>query len=99
MKNILLALLVLVGPAHAQVTTCNGDFALCAASTCQPTGKMITTNTGDSYPEVVCRCPILNGIAHRCSEIRIMLNLVIKRTLNDFAGHATNGIVVTEPAL
>jgi hypothetical protein len=63
MKNILLALLVLVGSAHAEVTTCNGDFALCAASTCKPTGKMITTNTGDSYPEVVCRCPILNGIA------------------------------------
>ncbi len=63
MKNILLALLVLVGSAHAQVTTCNGDFALCAASICKPTGKTITTNTGDSYPEVVCRCPILNGIA------------------------------------
>ena len=63
MINILFALFVLAGSAHAEVTTCKGDFALCAASTCKPTGKMITTNTGDSYPEVVCRCPILNGTA------------------------------------
>ena len=42
---------------------------------------------------------ILNGIAHCGAEIWVMLDLVIKRTLNDFAGNATNGIVVTEPAL
>lgn len=45
------------------ITTCNGEYALCAASTCQPTGKTITANSGYTYPEVVCKCPILNGIA------------------------------------
>tara|TARA_B110000503_G_C7159487_1_gene418947 strand:+ start:357 stop:899 length:543 start_codon:yes stop_codon:yes gene_type:complete len=61
--RILFIFLLLIGSAHAEVTTCNGEFALCAASTCQPTGKMITVNGGLSYPEVVCKCPILNGKA------------------------------------
>ena len=49
------------------LTICQGEFALCAASTCKPvmnedgTQRMITNSSGDSYPEVVCRCPILNG--------------------------------------
>lgn len=45
------------------LTVCVGKFALCAASTCQPTGKMITVDNGTQYPEVVCKCPILEGPA------------------------------------
>ena len=74
MKKLLaiLALAILSTPAFAQpskdgITTCNGEYALCAASTCKPvlntdgTPKMITGNNGVAYPEVECRCPILNG--------------------------------------
>lgn len=50
-------------PGTQGLTTCNGEFALCAASTCTPTGRMITTTSGESYPEVECRCPILTGTA------------------------------------
>jgi hypothetical protein len=46
-------------------TNCEGDFALCAASTCQPTGGSITVNvTGAgtaTFPEYKCTCPIFNG--------------------------------------
>ena len=45
------------------LTTCDGKYALCAASTCKATGKMITGNNGTPYPEVECRCPILEGRA------------------------------------
>ena len=69
MKKILviLALLMLSSSVFAQasklegITTCNGEYALCAASTCKPTGKTITGNNGVPYPEVECKCPILNG--------------------------------------
>lgn len=47
--------------AQQQLAICQGEFALCAASTCKPTGKMIKVNNGTEYPEVVCRCPILTG--------------------------------------
>lgn len=63
---IILALLLLSSSVFAQpskdgITTCNGEYALCAASTCKPTGKTITGNNGVAYPEVECRCPVLNG--------------------------------------
>ena len=45
------------------LTVCDGKYALCAASTCKATGKMITGNNGTPYPEVECRCPILEGRA------------------------------------
>ena len=63
MKKLALILIMLSGAALADVTTCSGDYALCAASTCKPTGKTITANSGSSYPEVVCKCPILDGKA------------------------------------
>lgn len=70
MKKILaiLAFVILSTPTSAQsskdgITTCNGEYALCAASTCKPTGKTITDNNGVPYPEVECKCPILNGVA------------------------------------
>jgi hypothetical protein len=69
-----LAFVVLSAPVVAQlptagITTCDGEYALCAASTCKPvlnkdgTPKMITGNNGVAYPEVECRCPILTGHA------------------------------------
>lgn len=46
---------------------CGGYYALCAASTCKPTGKMITVNVNGGgtaqYPEAVCTCPIESGEA------------------------------------
>ena len=46
------------------LTTCPGEFALCAASTCKPTGRMIKVKeldgkTTKEYPEAVCKCPII----------------------------------------
>src|ERR1700746_3274219 len=44
---------------------CNGYFALCAASTCTPTGKQIAVNTAPgataNFPEVDCTCPVILG--------------------------------------
>ena len=61
MKYLLALLLLFASNTYAAPTICNGDFALCAASTCKATGKTITNNAGETYPEVECRCPILNG--------------------------------------
>jgi hypothetical protein len=60
---IFIALAIFPVQAKADITTCQGKYALCAASTCQPTGKTITTADGNTYPEVVCKCPILEGAA------------------------------------
>lgn len=48
--------------AEPQLTMCKGDFALCAAATCTPTGRTMVIN-GKSYPETVCNCPVLQGEA------------------------------------
>ena len=44
---------------------CRGYFALCAASTCTPTGKQITVRTATggtaTFPEADCTCPVLLG--------------------------------------
>lgn len=46
---------------------CHGYFALCAASTCTPTGKTITVKVAGGgtarYPEAQCNCPIEAGDA------------------------------------
>jgi hypothetical protein len=52
-----------IAQAEETLTICKGQFALCAASTCEPTGKMIKVNNGTEYPEVICKCPILEGSA------------------------------------
>jgi hypothetical protein len=53
-------------PEH-EFRICNGYYALCAASTCTPTGKTITVNLSGGgtaqYPEVACACPIESGEA------------------------------------
>ena len=45
------------------ISMCSGRFALCAASTCKPTGGTITSNDGQVWPEVSCTCPVLKGKA------------------------------------
>src|SRR5262249_35963069 len=44
---------------------CQGYFALCAASTCTPTGKQIAVNTitgrTRNFPEAECTCPVILG--------------------------------------
>jgi hypothetical protein len=44
---------------------CSGYYALCAASTCTPTGKMITVRVTSGgfarFPEVECTCPVFSG--------------------------------------
>lgn len=46
---------------------CKGQYALCAASTCTPTGGMISVHvSGDGmaqFPEASCTCPIYDGPA------------------------------------
>lgn len=46
---------------------CTGYFALCAASTCKPTGKKIRVNVSSGgtalFPEADCTCPIFSGEA------------------------------------
>ena len=62
MKKFLLLLAFLSSSVFAgELTICQGKYALCAASTCTKTGKTITTNNGQTYPEVICTCPVLDG--------------------------------------
>jgi hypothetical protein len=67
-------LLVTAASARAQEGTfvhdfrfCLGDFALCAAATCTPTGGTIEVRGPDgttpSFPAAECTCPIFNGPA------------------------------------
>ena len=61
--------LCLAGRAVAQqghdFKICEGEFALCAASTCQPSGGKITVNVigggTATFPEYNCTCPIFDG--------------------------------------
>ena len=52
------------GVTKAGLAMCAGEFALCASSTCKPTGKTITVEedggkTTKQYPEAVCKCPVI----------------------------------------
>jgi hypothetical protein len=66
---ILLAVVLINRPVMAQsgheFAFCSGYFALCAASTCKPTGRRIKVNVtggGTAYfPEADCTCPIFSG--------------------------------------
>jgi hypothetical protein len=60
MKTLLIFAL-LAGSAQAMdLAICNGQFALCAASSTTPTGKTIVVN-GKKFAEGVAVCPILTG--------------------------------------
>lgn len=63
MKKIVALLLASTSIAYGQqpdVKICEGEYALCAASTCTPTGGTITVK-GVAYKEVSCKCPVLKG--------------------------------------
>lgn len=51
------------GPKNG-IALCAGEFALCASSTCKPTGNTITVEedggkTTKKYPEAICKCPVI----------------------------------------
>ncbi len=54
------------GITGAGFALCAGEFALCASSTCKPTGKTITVKedggkTTKQYPEAICKCPVITS--------------------------------------
>jgi len=54
------------GVGKQGIAMCAGEFALCASSTCKPTGKTITVKedggkTTKQYPESICKCPIVTA--------------------------------------
>lgn len=51
------------GQVQDKLEICNGEFALCAATPCTPTGRTIVTNSGITYQEASCICPVLRGPA------------------------------------
>lgn len=55
---------LLVTPAHAgpALAICRGEYALCAASSAEPTGNSIVVN-GVTFREGVSICPVLRGLA------------------------------------
>ena len=67
------AMLVVLGPPMARPSgaqpnaICYGYFALCAASTCTPTGTQITVKVASGgtavFPEADCTCPIFYGVS------------------------------------
>ena len=71
---LLLFALTLQSPAlPSGVTTCTGEYALCAASTCTPVldnqgnQTLITVRLASgglaTYPQMSCVCPVINGKA------------------------------------
>lgn len=75
---VVFASLLAAAQAHAQGSTapsgalygyqvCRGSYALCAASTCTPTGGTIEVNVSGggtaSFPEASCTCPVFTGPA------------------------------------
>jgi len=69
MRSVLLAAVIIATPTVALASNykiCQGEFALCAASSATPTGKNIQVNTADGkvpFPEAVAVCPVLRGNA------------------------------------
>jgi hypothetical protein len=53
--------------AEHDLRICTGYYALCAASTCKPTGRTIRVNVSGGgtaeYQEAECTCPIVSGKA------------------------------------
>lgn len=66
----LIKLMLLMAAVSAQAAdqtpaVCEGEYALCAASTGVPTNRDITViavdGTSQTYPEIAVKCPILHG--------------------------------------
>ena len=62
MKKLLLLALLPFSVSAANLMICNGEFALCAASASNPTGKTIRVD-GKEFQEGMAVCPVLNGKA------------------------------------
>jgi hypothetical protein len=61
---VILGTIVGITTAQAKLQICKGDFALCDATACTPTGGTIAINNNKgSYPAASCTCPILRGPA------------------------------------
>ena len=69
LSSLIGAILLAVPQVMSQGTVegfrlCPGDFALCAASICTPTGGKIAVKTAEGqrdFPEAECICPIFRG--------------------------------------
>lgn len=61
MLSLLLLTLASFANSH-EFVICQGEFALCAASICYPTGHDMKVNNS-FYPEMSCLCPIFTGHA------------------------------------
>ena len=66
MKILLLIALLTPVSAYAEnsikIGLCQGQYALCAASSTEPTGNTVVVN-GITFPEGKSVCPVLNGIS------------------------------------
>ena len=62
MKKLLILALLPFSVSAANLMICNGEFALCAASASNPTGKTIRVD-GKEFQEGMAVCPVLNGKA------------------------------------
>ena len=62
MKKLLLLALLPFSVSAANLMICNGEYALCAASASNPTGKTIRVD-GKEFQEGMAVCPVLTGKA------------------------------------
>ena len=62
MKKLLILALLPFSVSAANLMICNGEFALCAASASNPTGKTIRVD-GKEFQEGMAVCPVLTGKA------------------------------------
>jgi hypothetical protein len=70
LASLLLSTLVFAQPSTDGITTCTGEYALCAASTCKPTGKTITGSQVPTFNSLTLfHLPDQNGKWHYVSHI------------------------------
>jgi hypothetical protein len=68
MKKLLLLALLPFSVSAANLMICNGEYALCAASASNPTGKTIQVD-GKEFQEGMAVCPVLTGKAVANSDL------------------------------
>ena len=55
---------IAVAQDNSNFQPCTGPYALCAASTCTPTGNTIKVNGSNTkFPEADCLCPVFDGLS------------------------------------
>ena len=60
MKLLFLLLFIITNASAMELAVCNGEFALCAASSAIATGKKMNVN-GKTFDQGVAVCPVLTG--------------------------------------